>query len=220
MLVIQVADLREFEEFFESMSDLHRYPLYQSAIRHLEENPIPYRTMRTELVNCSSDVEYLAKLHCIRLAFQYLFKVGEMSSFIDNIKTKKRNDLQDSSAGQWVADTGRQVLTDLLLLSDKDPKDFLVGYEDMLRFLQESSNWAAIEKELEQRNVKAMTFYDVVLDFIILDAFKDLDSPPTSVTAVVQNRFLSNGFKETVCDTLFVWVASYRSILTFFNCRR
>lgn len=70
----------------------------------------------------------------------------------------------------------------------------------MLRFLQEPSNWAGIERELEQRNVKAMTFYDVVLDFIILDAFKDLDSPPTSVTAVVNNRFLSNGFKETVSD--------------------
>lgn len=111
--------------------------------------------------------------------------------------------MQDSSTGQWVADTGRQVLTDLLLLSDKDPKDFLVGYEDMLRFLQEPSNWPSIEKELEQRNVKAMTFYDVVLDFIILDAFKDLDSPPTSVTAVVQNRFLSNGFKETVSKTFF-----------------
>lgn len=68
----------------------------------------------------------------------------------------------------------------------------------MLEFLQDQSNWSAIEKELEQRNVKAMTFYDVVLDFIILDAFKDLDSPPASVIAVVNNRFLSNGFKETV----------------------
>lgn len=98
-----------------------------------------------------------------------------------------------------MADTGRQILTDLLLLGDKDPKDFLVGYEAMLAFLQDQNNWPAIEKELEQRNVKVMTFYDVVLDFIILDAFKDLDAPPTSVTAVVNNRFLSNGFKETVC---------------------
>lgn len=89
-------------------------------------------------------------------------------------------------------------MTDLLLLGDKDPKDFLVAYEAMLDFLQDQHNWIAIEKELEQRNVKAMTFYDVVLDFIILDAFKDLDTPPTSVIAVVQNRFLSNGFKETV----------------------
>ena len=84
------------------------------------------------------------------------------------------------------------------MLGDKDPKDFLVGYEDMLNFLQDPSNWPDIERELEQRNVKAMTFFDVVLDFIILDAFKDLDAPPASVIAVVQNRFLSNGFKETV----------------------
>lgn len=103
------------------------------------------------------------------------------------------------STGRWVADTGRQILTDLLLLSDKDPKDFLIGYEDMMNFLQDQNNWPAIQKELEQRQVKAMTFYDVVLDFIILDAFKDLDSPPASVKAVCQNRFLSNGFKETVC---------------------
>lgn len=84
-----MADLREFEEFFESMSDIHRYPLYQSAIKHLEENPIPYRTMRTELVNCSSDVEYLAKLHCIRLAFQYLFKVC-LYQTPDKDRTKKK----------------------------------------------------------------------------------------------------------------------------------
>lgn len=68
----------------------------------------------------------------------------------------------------------------------------------MLNFIQDPSNWAPIERELEQRNVKAMTFYDIVLDFIVLDAFRDLDAPPASVTAVVQNRFLSNGFKETV----------------------
>lgn len=84
------------------------------------------------------------------------------------------------------------------MYGDRDPKDFLVGYEAMLDFLQEQNNWPAIERELEARNVKAMTFYDVVLDFIILDAFRDLDSPPASVTAVVNNRFLSNGFKETV----------------------
>lgn len=84
------------------------------------------------------------------------------------------------------------------MLGDKDPKDFFVEYEAMLDFLQDQSNWPAIEKELQQRDVKAMTFYDVVLDFIILDAFRDLDSPPASVTAVVNNRFLSNGFKETV----------------------
>lgn len=46
--------------------------------------------------------------------------------------------------------------------------------------------------------VKCMTFYDIVLDFILMDAFDDLENPPSSVIAVIQNRWLSNSFKETV----------------------
>lgn len=103
----QIADLREFEDYSESFLEIDNYPLYQNALKELEDHSIPYRMMRTELVNCSSDIEYLAKLHCIRLAFQLLFK--------------------DDVTSKWVADTGRQVLTDLLCLGDKDPKDFLVG---------------------------------------------------------------------------------------------
>ncbi|XP_058461846.1 mitoguardin [Malaya genurostris] len=180
----QVADLREFEDYGEIYSDVESYPLYQSALELLDDQPIPCRTVRTDMVGCNSDAEYYAKLHCIRLAFQLLFK--------------------DSKNSLWVADTGRQVLTDLLCLGDKDPKDFLVAYESMLEFLQNMDNWPDIERELESRNVKAMTFYDVVLDFIILDAFRDIDSPPNSVLAVTNNRFLSNGFKETALTTA-VW---------------
>lgn len=172
----QVADLRDFESFVETTYE--EYPLFQSALKHHDEYTVPCRTIRSELVHCSSDTEYLAKLHCVRLAFQFLFK--------------------DPAVGQWICESGRQILTDLLCLSDKDTKEFLVGYEDMVNFLQDPANWPIIQMELEQRNVKAMTFYDICLDFIILDSFRDLDAPPASVTAVVQNRWLSNGFKETV----------------------
>ncbi|XP_067639475.1 mitoguardin isoform X1 [Eurosta solidaginis] len=178
----QVADMRDFEEFVETSYE--QYPLYNAALKQHEETPIPYRTIRADLVHCSSDTEYLVKLHCVRLGFQYLFK--------------------DPSIGQWVCDTGRQILTDLLCLGDKDTKEFLVGYEDMINYLQNPNNWDEIQKELEARNVKAMTFYDICLDFIVLDSFRDLDAPPASVTAVVQNRFLSNGFKEMALSTA-VW---------------
>lgn len=43
-----------------------------------------------------------------------------------------------------------------------------------------------------------LSFYDVVLDYILLDAFEDLAAPPSSVLAVVRNRWLSDGFKESV----------------------
>ena len=43
-----------------------------------------------------------------------------------------------------------------------------------------------------------MSFYDIVIDFLLFDAFDDLENPPTSVTAILQNRWLTSGFKETV----------------------
>ena len=74
----------------------------------------------------------------------------------------------------------------------------MIAYEEMLTFLQDEKCWEEMQMELTARGVKAMTFYDIVLDYILMDAFEDLDSPPSSVLAVVQNRWLSNGFKESV----------------------
>lgn len=180
----QIADLREFEDFIESFPELERYPLYQDAVKFLEEQPIPYRSLRTEKLQCQTDGEYISKLHCLRQAFEHLFK--------------------DRNNAKWVEDCGRQVLTDLMCLGDRDPKDFLVAYESMLEFLHDDNNWVDIETELELRNIKKMTFYDICLDYIVLDAFRDLENPPSSVIAVVQNRFLTNGFKETALATA-VW---------------
>lgn len=181
----QVADLREFEEFSDYFPDLDAYPLYQQALRQLENGGgIPCRTLRTDVVKCASDAEYLAKLHCLRLAFQQL--------------------LRDPVTYRWFVDAGRQILADLLLYADRDPKDFLIGYEEMLNYINDGSNWRELEEELSTNGVKALTFYDVVLDYILMDAFEDLDSPPSSVTAVIQNRWLSNGFKETALTTA-VW---------------
>lgn len=68
----------------------------------------------------------------------------------------------------------------------------------MLSWAKIDSHWKEAEIELSARGVKKMTFYDIVLDYILIDAFEDLESPPTSVIAVIQNRWLSKGFKETV----------------------
>ena len=43
-----------------------------------------------------------------------------------------------------------------------------------------------------------MSFYDIICDFMILDAFTDLENPPYAVTTVTQNRWLSTSIKETV----------------------
>lgn len=136
------------------------------------------RCLRTEVVRCSSDEEYQCKLHCIRMAFQWL--------------------LQTPPNQKWLVDTGRQVLADLMIFADKDPRDFLIAYEDLMQYLAEPANWIELEQEMNERDVKALTFFDIALDLILMDAFDDLDSPPSCVSSVVGNRWLSNGFKEAV----------------------
>jgi hypothetical protein len=93
----------------------------------------------------------------------------------------------------------------------------------MITYVENSENWPQMEEELRDRGVcqsmssdstihqcvfnspqvQMVNFFDIVLDFILLDSFDDLDSPPSSVLTVVQNRWLSNGFKETVCSSIF-----------------
>lgn len=65
-------------------------------------------------------------------------------------------------------------------------------------------NWKNMKDELATRDVNTMNFYDIALDFILLDAFEDLDDPPSAITAVIQNRWLSQSFKETALSTA-VW---------------
>ena len=48
--------------------------LFQDAMRVLESSEITYRAIRTEFVGCSSDSEYLAKLHCLRQAFDHIMQ--------------------------------------------------------------------------------------------------------------------------------------------------
>jgi len=43
-----------------------------------------------------------------------------------------------------------------------------------------------------------LTFYDIVIDFIFFDAFDDLENPPATLSSVMQNRWLTSGFKEMV----------------------
>ena len=66
-------------------------------------------------MGCSSDSEYLAKLHCLRLAFR------EALSSRDN--------------AEWWARTGRAMLSELLLRCGRDDKDFGAAFDDMVEFV-------------------------------------------------------------------------------------
>uniref|UniRef100_G1S7B8 Mitoguardin 2 n=1 Tax=Nomascus leucogenys TaxID=61853 RepID=G1S7B8_NOMLE len=138
-------------ELFESLQT-GDYPIplsrpaaaYEEALQLVKEGRVPCRTLRTELLGCYSDQDFLAKLHCVRQAFEGL--------------------LEDKSNQLFFGKVGRQMVTGLM-------------------------------------TVVCMSFFDIVLDFILMDAFEDLENPPASVLAVLRNRWLSDSFKETALAT-------------------
>ncbi|KAM6169352.1 mitoguardin 2 isoform 3-T3 [Rhynchocyon petersi] len=175
-------------ELFESLH-VGEYPIplsrpaaaYEEALQLVKEGRVPCRTLRTELLGCYNDQDFLAKLHCVRQAFEGL--------------------LEDNSNQLFFGEVGRQMVTGLMTKAEKSPKGFLESYEEMLNYALQPETWATTRLELEGRGVVCMSFFDIVLDFILMDAFEDLENPPSSVLAILRNRWLSDSFKETALAT-------------------
>ncbi|KAB5549167.1 hypothetical protein PHYPO_G00064190 [Pangasianodon hypophthalmus] len=155
--------------------------LYEEALSLVREGKVECRSLRTELLECYSDQDFLAKLHCVRQAFHVL--------------------LVDETHKTFFMETGKQMINGLMIKANKSPKAFLESYQDMLLYTQREETWPTTKMELEGRGVVSMNFFDIVLDFILMDAFEDLENPPTSVVAVLRNRWLSDSFKETALAT-------------------
>lgn len=181
---VSATDLADLSDLDTHRDMFKHLPLYEAGLMELKYGTVSCRTLRSEMTHCLSDTEFLAKLHCIRLGLGDIF--------------------QKPTHRDYFADMGRQIIGNLLIQADKDPEDFYTSYISMLEFINNTENWANMEEELRGRGVKNFTFYDVVLDFILMDAFDDLENPPSSVIAVINNRWLSNGFKETALSTA-VW---------------
>lgn len=158
--------------------------LYREALELLDREGIPCRTDRAEVVRCSSKEDYLAKIHCIRLAFRRLSNQPEIL--------------------QWLIEAGNHTLGGFMLCAGKDPKDALHAYQELVAYLLDSSHHEQVAQELLYKGVVCPTVYDVVIDYVLLDAFDDLGSPPQPVVAVIQNRWLTAGFKETALSAA-IW---------------
>lgn len=87
----------------------------------------------------------------------------------------------------------------------------------MLEFLQDPRNHSIMEEELVGRGVKCMNFYDVFVDFILLDAFEDVEKPLPPVKAIIQNRWVSASFRETVSTQINFFYSLILSTINFFS---
>lgn len=160
------------------------HAFYEEGIALAQAKAVPYRTLRTSTLHCSSDLDFLAKLSCIRKAFNLLF--------------------ESEDTRQFISQSGKQLVICLLKASDKAHQMFEEAYDRMIQWVSDQGNWMTMASELQDRGVECISFYDVVLDFVLLDAFSDAENPPAAVTAVLNNRWLTQGFKESAFGTA-VW---------------
>ncbi|NWQ85298.1 MIGA1 protein, partial [Burhinus bistriatus] len=176
---VSTAELTEHREIrnMYGLDSLCHCPLYEEAMHLAEEGKIYSRVLRTETFECLGDSDFLAKLHCIRQAFQII--------------------LSETANRIFLAESGRKILSALIVRARKNPKKFEDVFDEMIHFLEQTDHWDNTEMELAARGVKNLNFYDVVLDFILMDSFEDLENPPISIQNVVNNRWLNSSFKET-----------------------
>ncbi|XP_030631363.1 mitoguardin 1 [Chanos chanos] len=176
---VSAAELSEHRELRSAyaLGTLCHYPFYEEALQLAEEGKISCRVLRTEMLECLGDTDFLAKLHCVRQACQVI--------------------LSERATRIFLADTGKKILSSIIVKARKSPKRFEEVFEEMISFLEHTDHWENTELELATRGVKHLNFYDIVLDFILMDSFEDLENPPISIQNVVNNRWLNNSFKET-----------------------
>uniref|UniRef100_A0A1A7YP57 Family with sequence similarity 73, member A n=1 Tax=Iconisemion striatum TaxID=60296 RepID=A0A1A7YP57_9TELE len=169
----QLSEHRELRGVFA----LGHHPLYEEALQMAEDGGVSCRVFRTEILECRSDLDYLAKLHCVRQACQLIFCDGATRMFL--------------------ADTGKKILSSIIVKAHKSPRRFEDVFAELICFLEQTEHWEETEVELASRGVKHLNFYDVVLDYILMDSFEDLENPPISIQNVINNRWLNSSFKET-----------------------
>src|SRR4051812_31306207 len=64
--------------------------------------------------------------------------------------------LEDEHTRQWLIQTGRILVADLMRHDKKDPADFFDAYDRMTQFLKEPSSYQIMAEELMQRNVSSL----------------------------------------------------------------
>merc|ERR1711997_734066 len=69
-------------------------------------------------------------------------------------------------------------------------------------YLNEDEHIEIMVEELKSRNVQCTNFFDICLDYILIDSFEDLESPPSSVLAVMKNRGCPTVSRRPPCRPL------------------
>ena len=85
------------------------------------------------MLHCESDEDFLAKVHCVRLAFDFLIRSPDHRTYFVSIS--------------------RDVLSDFLRGAGEDPTSFCECFDDIVSFMEREENLAIADSELMKRRV-------------------------------------------------------------------
>ncbi|XP_038267989.1 mitoguardin 1 isoform X6 [Dermochelys coriacea] len=141
---VSAAELTEHREIRNTygLESLCHCPLYEEAMHLVEEGKIYSRILRTEMLECLGDSDFLAKLHCIRQAFQVI--------------------LSETANRLFLAESGRKILSALIVRARKNPKKFEEVFDEMIHFLEKTDHWDNTEMELAARGAVASSCWSVL----------------------------------------------------------
>lgn len=166
--------------FFDIEPNIHFFKLYTSSLDNLEEILEP-RTDRHVQVRVESKEEFIAKVDCLRKAFTQIFE-------------------DDENIEYFVA-IGKEIIEILLSHSLQDSSQCLAQLQELLEYVCDESNHQSMTAEVAVRRIPGINFYDLVIDYIILESFDDAEDPPPGVMSIANNKWLSAGFRELALQT-------------------
>lgn len=83
----------------------------------------------------------------------------------------------------------------------QDSNECIKAYYTFLDYAQNDDYVATTEMELEPRKIAMVSFYDIVLDYMLLESFDDIENPPSAVKSIISNNWLSASFREIALQT-------------------
>ncbi|KAH9414383.1 mitoguardin isoform X2 [Dermatophagoides pteronyssinus] len=166
--------------YWDPEPNLHFFQLYQDALNIVDKIKPP-KTDRTIITGSENYNDFLAKVHCLRKAFESLFT---------------NQDLR-----YRYAKIGEEILRIIMDHSLRDSNECIKAYYTFLDFVQNEDNLSTIEMEIEPRNIPLVSFYDIVLDYMLLESFDDIENPPSAVKSIISNQWLSASFREIALQT-------------------
>lgn len=175
--------------FYDVEPNLHFFKIYQDQLVIYDTIPMP-RTDRTHQMFCESQDEFLAKVSCLRYAFQDI--------------------LYESENCKFFVESGREILKIFLEFSPNDKDNCLEAYDRLLEFVADENNHEEIAREIATRRIPMLSFYDLVIDYIILESLDDLESPPQVVKSIVSNTWVSPKFRQSACQSAVTTALKYK----------